>query len=279
MTLTIKNHRLDGVDFVASPNVGAIINGGGPVGIVNHYTAGYNGVGAINTFLNKASKVSAHIVIDRSGKITQMVPFNKVAWHAGPSRYQAWNGLNQFFVGIEYDNIGYVKKTADGGYVDPYGKKFTPDPGQTLVAEKEPRIGADVYYWPSYTDAQIAAGMEVEKALIAKYDIQAIVTHEEIDTRGWKTDPGPAFPQQAFKDLLKTNHQDSAIPVASAAIKAEVTASTLNVRSGAGPQWDKFAQLAKGNIVTIKDTLNDWSYIEFGVARNGWVSSQYLQRV
>lgn len=277
MTIQIKNHRLVGVDnfeFIASPNVSSGVMM--PVGIVNHYTAGYEGQGAINTFLNKSSKVSAHLVIDREGKVTQMVPFNKIAWHAGPSSYQTWKNLNNGFIGFEYDNIGYVKKAANGTFLDPYGKKFTPDEGQQLVEEKEPRIGSGTFYWPTYTDVQIEIGYQIAQALVKHYGIQAIVTHEEIDTRGWKTDPGPAFPQARFKALLRNEAATETVP---GVVKASVTASSLNVRSGAGTQWEKFAEVKKGTIVTVTAQVGDWSYINFENNRNGWVSSQYLQRV
>jgi N-acetylmuramoyl-L-alanine amidase len=271
----IKNHRLEGVNFIASPNVGGALD---PRLLVTHYTAGYDDDGAIATFQNKASKVSAHLIIDRDATVTQMVPFNKVAWHAGPSRYKGFQGINSYGIGFEFDNIGYVKKTADGRYVDYRGKLFTPDEGQTLIAEKEPRIGGDVYYWPSYTQGQIDAGLAIARALIAKYPtIEDVVSHEEIDTRGWKTDPGPAFPQQLFKNLFRNEQTESTVKGGEA--KAEVTASILNVRSGAGPQWDKFAQVTRGSIVTITAQVGDWSYITFDNNRTGWVASQYLSRL
>lgn len=269
----IKNHRLDGVKFIASPNIGGTMT---PELLVNHYTAGYGDDGTIATFLNKASKVSAHLVIDRDGDITQMVPFNRVAWHAGPSRYQSWQGLNQYAIGIEFENIGYVKRAAGGGYVDWRGKVFTPDPGQVLVEEAEPRIGSGTFFWPSYTDIQIETGLAAARAIHKKYGLKAALTHEEIDTRGWKTDPGPAFPQQLFKNLLLDERVETTVP---GVVKAEVTASKLNVRSGAGPQWEAFAQLLRGSLVSIIEQVGDWSYISFENNRNGWVATQYLRRV
>ncbi len=246
--------------------------------VVNHYTAGYGDDGTIATFLNKESKVSAHLVIDRDGDITQMVPFNRIAWHAGPSRYQSWHGLNQHAIGIEFENIGYVKKAADGGFVDWRGKRFVPDPGQIMVEEAEPRIGSGVFYWPSYTDIQIEVGLAAARALVKKYGIKAFVTHEEIDTRGWKTDPGPAFPQQLFKNLLADEKEKSTIPT-SEVVQAVVTASILNVRSGAGINWEKFAELKRGTVIEINEQVGDWSFITFGGDRNGWVATQYLERV
>ena len=50
-------------------------------------------------------KVSAHIVINRNGGITQYVPFNKRAWHAGQSEYRGRTDCNDFSIGIELEGI------------------------------------------------------------------------------------------------------------------------------------------------------------------------------
>ncbi|NWF36706.1 1,6-anhydro-N-acetylmuramyl-L-alanine amidase AmpD [Mariprofundus sp. KV] len=46
-------------------------------------------------------KVSAHFVIDRKGGITQFVPCQRRAWHAGVSAWQGREGCNDFAIGIE----------------------------------------------------------------------------------------------------------------------------------------------------------------------------------
>ena len=48
-------------------------------------------------------EVSSHIVIQRNGLITQYVPFNKRAWHAGTSEYQGRTRCNDFSIGIELE--------------------------------------------------------------------------------------------------------------------------------------------------------------------------------
>ena len=40
---------------------------------------------SINWLKSPLSKVSCHYLIDKKGKIIQMVPENKIAWHAGKS--------------------------------------------------------------------------------------------------------------------------------------------------------------------------------------------------
>lgn len=48
-------------------------------------------------------KVSAHLFIDRVGKITQFVPFTKRAWHAGESSFAGRERCNDFSIGIELE--------------------------------------------------------------------------------------------------------------------------------------------------------------------------------
>ena len=48
-------------------------------------------------------QVSSHIVINRDGLITQYVPFNKRAWHAGVSKFQGREKCNDFSIGIELE--------------------------------------------------------------------------------------------------------------------------------------------------------------------------------
>ena len=48
-------------------------------------------------------KVSSHLLIKRDGSITQFVPFNKKAWHAGISIFRGREDCNEFSIGIELE--------------------------------------------------------------------------------------------------------------------------------------------------------------------------------
>ena len=109
MTLTINNHFIDSSIKKPSPNHSGEIT---PKFIVMHYTAGWSAEGSITWLTNKESKVSAHLVIARDGTITQLVPFNKKAWHAGPSVYDGYKNLNSHSIGIALDNAGWVEETS-----------------------------------------------------------------------------------------------------------------------------------------------------------------------
>jgi AmpD protein len=65
-------------------------------------------------------KVSAHVLIRRSGEMIQYVPFHMRAWHAGESCYEGQNVCNNFSIGIElegtddqaYEDIQYERLAA-----------------------------------------------------------------------------------------------------------------------------------------------------------------------
>ena len=55
----------------------------------------------------------------------------------------------------------------------------------------------------------------------------------------------------------------------------KVTASSLNVRAGAGTTYDKVAKLTKGTAVKVLDEKDGWYKIESGSV-TGWVSGEYI---
>lgn len=105
--MRVRNHRLvdevHNIDFVASPNIGGMIE---PCYLVMHFIAGSSAAGCIDWFQNPSSRVSAHLVIARDGSVTQMMPFNRLAKHAGKSQWGSLDGLNRHSNGIEPDNAG-----------------------------------------------------------------------------------------------------------------------------------------------------------------------------
>jgi len=50
-----------------------------------------------------ALRVSAHFLIRREGTVTQFVPCDKRAWHAGVSRWRGRERCNDFSIGIELE--------------------------------------------------------------------------------------------------------------------------------------------------------------------------------
>jgi N-acetyl-anhydromuramyl-L-alanine amidase AmpD len=86
-------------EFVESPNFNEDTRGKGKINYVIIHTTEGTKKSAVNWFLNKASKVSAHYVIGHDGTITQMVRDKDRAWHAGVKLY------NEEAIGIEHEGF------------------------------------------------------------------------------------------------------------------------------------------------------------------------------
>ena len=95
--MKIQNHKLitsegeNPIEILNSPNKGGNLT---PQYLIIHYTAGASKESSVNWFMNPQARASAHVVIGMDGSISQVVPFNKVAWHAGISRWNTLKGLN-----------------------------------------------------------------------------------------------------------------------------------------------------------------------------------------
>ena len=100
-------------------------------------------------------RVSAHLVIRRRGGVSQFVPFDRRAWHAGLSSWRGRPGCNDYALGIELEGC-----------------------------DDRP-----------FTESQYRRLDAVLRALLARYprlSPESVVGHVEI-APGRKTDPGPLF--------------------------------------------------------------------------------------
>ena len=75
--------------------------------VIIHYTGMQSEIVSIKRLKNIKSKVSCHYFINRKGIIIQMVKDNKVAWHAGKSKWKTFENLNKSSIGIELVNKGH----------------------------------------------------------------------------------------------------------------------------------------------------------------------------
>jgi AmpD protein len=99
--------------------------------------------------------VSSHVLIARDGALTQYVPFDRRAWHAGRSEYCGRSACNDFSVGIELEGTDDL----------PYASAQYRALAALIVALRRS--------YPSLREAEV-------------------VGHSDI-APGRKTDPGPAF--------------------------------------------------------------------------------------
>lgn len=198
MAYSVQNHRLfrDGnpVNFVQTANMGGNVT---PRFLIMHYTAGTTAAGAINWFQNPEASASAHLVIDRDGSVTQMVPFNRVAWHAGRSTWVGLTGLNAFSIGIELVNAGKLAQNGAGQWVN-WANNVIPAADVVVLTHKNETSPAG---WQLFTQVQIDVAVEIGVALRGRYGFEDVVGHDDVSpTR--KVDPGPAFPMISFESRV-----------------------------------------------------------------------------
>jgi len=181
MALSITNDILVGADIIESPNQNARPDNTDIELLVIHnirLPPGEFGSLAIRQFFcNELDcnshpfyeeiaglHVSAHLLIDREGAITQFVPFSNRAWHAGESEFCGRGNCNDYSIGIEME-----------------GTDFEP-----------------------FTESQYLSLAEVTKLLLTAYPAMSadkIVGHSDI-APGRKTDPGPHFDWGRYRQSL-----------------------------------------------------------------------------
>ena len=127
--------------------------------IIIHYTGMQSARVSIKRLKNPRSKVSCHYFIERSGTIYSMVEDNKVAWHAGKSKWKRISNLNQRSIGIEIQNKGHFIR------------------------------------YQNFSKKQILSLIKLVKILMKKYKIKKknVLGHSDIAPLR-KLDPGEKFP-------------------------------------------------------------------------------------
>jgi N-acetylmuramoyl-L-alanine amidase len=130
-----------------------------PNAIILHYTGMPTGAAALVRLCDPASGVSAHYVVEEDGRIFQLVPEARRAWHAGESFWGGETDMNSASVGIEIVNGGHDFGT------------------------------------PLYPDAQIDAVIALCRDIERRHKIKParILAHSDI-APGRKADPGEHFP-------------------------------------------------------------------------------------
>jgi len=114
-------------------------------------------------------RVSAHLLIRRTGEAVQFVNFGERAWHAGASCFEGRDNCNDFSIGIELEGTDDLP----------------------------------------YTTEQYATLAAVTAALLLEYpgmDDKRIVGHSDI-ARGRKTDPGAVFEWPRYLGALNTDRE------------------------------------------------------------------------
>jgi N-acetylmuramoyl-L-alanine amidase len=241
--------------------------------LVMHYTAGRTAEGAVKWLVNPQARASAHLVIGRDGSITQLVRFDRIAWHAGFSRWEGREGLNQYSIGIELDNAGRLTR-----HGDQWRAWFGVDYAPTEVIEAVHKNETDLWGWHTYPPVQLEVALEVANALMSKYNLYDVIGHEDI-APGRKSDPGPAFPMDSFRAHLLGRQENTGVQYE--------TIANLNIREGPGTQHATLTKkpLPVGTRLEIVRREGLWALVNVLVEieglmdLEGWVHTHYVQRV
>jgi AmpD protein len=110
-------------------------------------------------------RVSSHVLVARDGALTQYVPFDERAWHAGTSHWRGRDACNDFSIGVELEGADDV----------PYDDRQYESLAELVAALQRA--------YPSLADGWIAG-------------------HSDI-APGRKTDPGPAFDWRRLEHAVR----------------------------------------------------------------------------
>jgi AmpD protein len=73
--------------------------------VFHHYAGSF--AGSLSWIKQGRSKVSYNVIAEEDGTRHNVVPVDRVAWHAGKSTFQGRSGCNSFMVGFAFSGSTY----------------------------------------------------------------------------------------------------------------------------------------------------------------------------
>lgn len=285
--MLLKNHRIEGLPFVQAKLTGGAIT---PEIVILHDTAGRLDKFNSRDYLATTPKVSVHFVVERDGTISQLVPTNRRAGHAGQSSYHGRSDCNDFSIGIEIVNPGKMTRGVGGAVLAWWGQDFGPGGpvgGYQLADVETPQHGRGV--WMAYTPEQIAAVRELLEALFAGIPtLKDITTHWYVSP-GRKVDTNPLFPLDSLRARI-LGRDDPAVAAAEAASVEVAGESFVEIEAPGGlnfRSWPSFnpnviAQIPDGTAVPVNRegvfAGRHWLAVTYA-GREGWIVANYAAPV
>jgi N-acetylmuramoyl-L-alanine amidase len=148
--------------------------------------------------------VSAHYLVSRAGEyartgptVLRLVDESRRAWHAGPSRFQGHELLNDDSIGIEIVYESYCAREPPPG-TSPSASAATDGRERPRPPGTSPWDFEATCAYPPYPDDQIAVVTRLALQILRRHpeiDATRVVGHADIQPEH-KTDPGPKFPWQ-----------------------------------------------------------------------------------
>lgn len=204
-------------------------------GIVIHWTAntgkGANAVANRNYFNSTDRAASAHFIVD-DRQIVQCIPENEVAYHVGASTYKTAG-----------------QKIKEGAY----------GPNYFLIGI-EMCVNRDGNWNKTYQNT-----VELAAYLIKKYklSIKDLYRHYDIT--------GKDCPKMMVNEKEWAKFKNAVNILLNPIKKGQVLATKLNIRKGAGTNFDVVGTYSKGDIIEILEENNGWYRTS-----KGWISSNYV---
>ncbi|TDR88144.1 N-acetylmuramoyl-L-alanine amidase [Enterovirga rhinocerotis] len=142
-----------------SPNHGERRDGRRPDMLLLHYTGMPTAAGALARLCDATASVSAHYLVFEDGRVLQLVPEGRRAWHAGAGSWAGETDINSCSIGIEIVHPGHA-----GGL-------------------------------PPYPEAQIASVAALSGDIVRRWSIrpERVLAHSDV-APSRKEDPGENFP-------------------------------------------------------------------------------------
>ena len=146
-------------EVLPSPNHGERREDRRPDMLLLHYTGMPRTDEALAWLCDPASSVSCHYFVFEDGRVVQIVPEARRAWHAGAASWGADRDINSCSIGVEIANPGH-----DGGL-------------------------------PPFPAPQIAAVTALGRDIVGRWSIppERVLAHSDV-APGRKQDPGERFP-------------------------------------------------------------------------------------
>lgn len=201
VNIEIRNDLLymDGklVEQRRSPNVraGVLV----PKFLVMHCSEGNSFKGTVDWLTSAESQASAHLVVGKDLEVAQLVPFNKIAVHAGVSDWQGEVDMSKYSIGIELDNPAYLETVENPQAGRAYKRANRAYKPENVVVTKH-RKATKSAGWHKYPRGQIDLALEISVALVNCYRLVDFLGHDEISKA--KQDPGPLFPIRTFRKKI-----------------------------------------------------------------------------
>lgn len=244
-----------------------------PKYILIHNTEGGKANTTVDWFRDPRSRVSAHLVIGRDGKVFQTIRFDLRAWHAGAAHWDGYRALDRHALGIELANWGPLK-LKDGQW---WGKSGDAIPEERVLVARH-KFGTEEKGWEIHPEEQIERAALICRKLFETYGLRYVIGHDDISQRR-KWDPGPAFPMESFRWRVMSGFIKPLI------VHLLLHKGTLEVTPEEGEgSPDKFL-LEKGTRVRViehgidKVRVQVLGEIENQLGRVGWLSNKILRQV